>query len=94
MIFVGDDLPFELQIRTRNQHRWARLSEAVATRLDSEVKYGGGPESVRRALLLFSEAGAELDEGQRLARLAESRHLNPTMEIADSVDALNVRSRP
>jgi ppGpp synthetase/RelA/SpoT-type nucleotidyltranferase len=66
VIFRETDLPFELQIRTEGQHRWAQVSEEVAVHLGSEVKYGGGPEAVRRMLLLLSETIADLDEAERL----------------------------
>src|ERR1700693_838717 len=50
-LVVGDfGPPYEIQIRTRLQNRWAQLSE----RLDDKyplVKYGKGPPSVREALV-------------------------------------------
>jgi ppGpp synthetase/RelA/SpoT-type nucleotidyltranferase len=45
---------FEIQIRTRYQDEWATVVEKVADRLGLEVKYGGGPEAVRRPLLEVS----------------------------------------
>ena len=45
----------EVQVRTRNQRRWARLSE-LATSYDSSVKYGGGDTAIRQALDDLSDA--------------------------------------
>jgi hypothetical protein len=45
---------FEIQIRTRYQDEWATVVEKVADRLGLEVKYGGGPEPIRRLLLGIS----------------------------------------
>jgi len=70
IIFMEDDLPFELQIRTNGQHSWAQVSEEVATLVGPEVKYGGGPETIRRMLLLLSEANGELEELELLLGIA------------------------
>ena len=49
VVIRRDDRFVEVQIRTRNQREWARLSE-LATSYDSSVKYGGGGDVIRRAL--------------------------------------------
>jgi ppGpp synthetase/RelA/SpoT-type nucleotidyltranferase len=41
---------FEIQLRTRLQDRWANIVEKIADSLGIEIKYGGGSESVQKAL--------------------------------------------
>ena len=67
----------EVQVRTRNQRQWARLSE-LATSYDSTVKYGGGDPAIRQALDTLSESYWAYDQaGERpppdIARDAEAR---------------------
>ena len=59
----------EIQVRTEIQNEWANLSEALAHRVDPEVKYGGGPPTLRSALDDLSSQGAKLDSA--LAGLLE-----------------------
>ena len=42
--------PVEVQVRTLWEDMWANASEALAKSIDPEIKYGGGPPDVRRAL--------------------------------------------
>ncbi len=49
VVIRRDEKFVEVQVRTRNQREWARLSE-LATAYDSSVKYGGGDCGIRRAL--------------------------------------------
>lgn len=49
VVIRRDDRFVEVQVRTRNQREWARLSE-LATAYDSTVKYGGGDDGIRQAL--------------------------------------------
>jgi len=51
----NDGKPVEIQLRTELQHLWARLSELLADRRDSAIKYGGGPEAWRVLLTSLSE---------------------------------------
>lgn len=51
----------EVQVRTRSQREWARLSE-LATAYDSTVKYGGGDDTVRQALDDLSATYWEYDQ--------------------------------
>ncbi len=51
----------EIQVRTEIQNEWANLSEDLAHRVDPEVKYGGGPPTLRSALDDLSSQGAKLD---------------------------------
>ena len=52
----------EIQVRTEIQNEWANLSEDLFHRVDPEIKYGGGPPTLRSALDHLSQKGAELDE--------------------------------
>ena len=52
----------EIQVRTEIQNEWANLSEDLFHRVDPEIKYGGGPPTLRSALDYLSQEGAELDE--------------------------------
>lgn len=56
------DLPVEIQIRTDLQHVWAELSEKLADKHGIYLKYGGGPESVRRTLLDYSDIIFEFEQ--------------------------------
>ena len=40
----------EVQVRTELEDLWSNASEALAKRLDPEIKYGGGPPEVRNLL--------------------------------------------
>ena len=53
--------PVEIQIRTDLQHTWAELSEKVADFVGFDVKYGGGPDSVRQMLERYSRLISELE---------------------------------
>lgn len=52
----------EIQVRTEIQNEWANLSEDLFHRVDPEIKYGGGPPTLRSDLDRLSWKGAELDE--------------------------------
>ena len=67
----------EVQVRTRNQRQWARLSE-LATSYDSTVKYGGGDPAIRQALDTLSESYWAYDQAGE----------TPPPDIAGAVEAL------
>lgn len=67
----------EVQVRTRNQRRWARLSE-LATAYDSTVEYGGGEAAVRQALDDLPDAYWVYDQAGE----------TPPPDLADEVEAL------
>ncbi len=46
---------YEIQIRTKLQHVWAQLVELWAEKVDRDLKYGGGPESLAKSLFVLSE---------------------------------------
>jgi len=51
----------EIQVRTSLQHIWASTTEKLSDVLDSQIKYGGGPEILRKHLQVFSDAIAEFE---------------------------------
>ena len=61
VVIRREDKFVEVQVRTRSQREWARLSE-LATAYDSSVKYGGGDDAVRQALDDLSAAYWEYDQ--------------------------------
>lgn len=61
IVTVGDRW-VEVQVRSRLQDQWAQISEKLADRLGIEVKYGGGDEEVRQALL---GASREIEQNER-----------------------------
>ena len=56
----------EIQVQTRNQHRWQMVSE-LAAGYDISIKYGGGLQEINRALQDLSELAWRCDlEGTEL----------------------------
>lgn len=55
------DTPVEVQVRTDLQHHWAELSEKLSDLIDPSIKYGGGSESLREALLSSSATIASIE---------------------------------
>lgn len=49
------DKPIEVQVRTLLQHSWAEVSEKAADMIDPEIKYGGGPQSLRKKLQAITD---------------------------------------
>ncbi len=47
-------LPVEIQVRTTLQQSWAELCEKAADKIDSEIKYGGGPGEWKEILEVCS----------------------------------------
>jgi ppGpp synthetase/RelA/SpoT-type nucleotidyltranferase len=70
----------EIQLRTQLQQLWAAWSELLATAVDQAVKYGGGPEGIRRMLSLESRVIATL----------ESKELRETFGKEDSMSDLDL----
>lgn len=62
IIVRSTDLPVEVQLRTDLQHVWAELSEKLADAYGIGLKYGGGPDKIRRTLEDFSVLIAEFEK--------------------------------
>lgn len=75
-------LPIEIQVRTQIQHLWAEISEKFADKYGAEVKYGGGPEFVRRSLDAMSYLA------QRLERLESSTSTKGTAARKQEIEEL------
>ena len=66
----------EIQVQTRNQHRWQLVSERAAS-YDAAIKYGGGHPEVGRALLELSDLAYQCDlSGQDLPDAAVNQARN------------------
>lgn len=63
LVVRRDDLPVEVQIRTRNQHYWAVTVEGEEIRTGALLKDGRGPESTLRTYRAAAAALAEVDAG-------------------------------
>ncbi len=62
----------EIQVRSPLQHLWAELSEKVSDVADPAIKYGGGPEDIRRVLAKASELVASIEDLEKgIVRLLE-----------------------
>jgi len=66
--------PVEIQVRTALQHGWAEVSEKASDVLDPEIKYGGGPESLRSRLSRSSESVAAYEVAERAHEELEKAH--------------------
>jgi ppGpp synthetase/RelA/SpoT-type nucleotidyltranferase len=88
IIFVVDGYPIEVQVRTKLQHYWAEVSEKAADS-DPAIKYGGGPQEVRRSLLRVSKLVETLEEG-RLWRdsRAEETIADEMLKVIAEVDLI------
>jgi hypothetical protein len=56
--------PFEIQVRSDFQHKWAELSEKASDIVDPEIKYGGDGKGFNLPLMAISHmiAGYETEE--------------------------------
>lgn len=61
VIVRNTDHPVEIQLRTDLQHVWAELSEKLADTFGMDLKYGSGPDRIRRTLDDFSELIADFE---------------------------------
>jgi len=66
--------PVEIQVRTALQHGWAEVSEKASDVLDPEIKYGGGPESLRSRLSRSSESVAAYEVAEIAHEKYERAH--------------------
>lgn len=79
-------LPFEFQIRTLAQHRWAQLSERLADQHGFELKYGGGPSHVVAALMTMSRFVADTEYLQTIGR---ARADGASIDTDEAIEALD-----
>lgn len=90
LIAIADGKPIEIQIRTLLQHLWAELSEKLADVFEPAVKYGGGPDDIRKLLTEYSDIVKQMESlelmppgadqqlvglRQRIRRLLESKSI-------------------
>ena len=61
VVVRSTEFPVEIQLRTDLQHVWAELSEKLADQFGIALKYGGGPQSIRRTLDAFSDLIADFE---------------------------------
>ena len=67
-VILGSSPFLEVQIRTRRQDAWAELSERIADRYGIHVKYGAGPDRLRKMLDALSEYIARLEDAATSGR--------------------------
>ena len=75
--------PVEIQVRTALQHAWAEYSEKAADIYDHDLKYGLGPEALRRILDEYSLLIAEFEHGIE-DRMGQS---STTIELKQEISA-------
>lgn len=61
VIVLDYEIPYEIQIRTELQNRWAQLVERLNDRIPG-IKYGEGPEVIQRSLNRLSEQTDEVED--------------------------------
>ena len=71
-----NDRLIEVQVRTVLQNMWAQLSEGMATKIDSALKYGGGPEIEREKLYAASKLVCDMEivEQQAIGLKKDAMH--------------------
>lgn len=79
-------LPFEFQVRTLAQHRWAQLSERLADLHGFELKYGGGPSHVVAALMTMSRFVADTEYLQTTGRARADGEVIDTDEAIEALE--------
>ncbi len=99
LIAIADGKPVEIQVRTVLQHLWAELSERLADVVDPAVKYGGGPEEVRKLLNQSSDIVKQMEElelmplGADQQQLGELRQQMHQLLESQIIDAFKMRFR-
>ena len=84
--------PFEIQIRTGLQDKWANLSESLADHhRDHSIKYGQGPENIRRFLSDLSDAIDAFEEFE-MSRQMEEVQRNDDADLTAIPDVLGHRA--
>ncbi len=69
----------EVQIRTALQHAWAEMCEKCADIFDPSVKYGGGPQSLRRTLDQATEQIQQIEDVESSLARAGATELAVTL---------------
>ena len=80
--------PVEIQVRTALQHAWAEYSEKAADIYDHNLKYGLGPEALRRILDEYSSLIAEFEHSIEALMGQSSTALELKREISDQIAKL------
>ena len=83
-------LPFEFQVRTLAQHRWAQLSERLADQHGFELKYGGGPSHVVAALMTMSRFVADTEYLQTTGRARADGEVIDTDEAIEALERVQM----
>ncbi len=82
----------EIQVRTELQHLWAQWSESLATTVGQEIKYGGGPESLKRRLEVESATIAQLEERHGQVNIALAASLRGLSQSAQTEISRSIES--
>ncbi len=83
----------EVQVRTKLQHHWAELSEKFSDVIDPNIKYGAGPENVRKLLSGCTEYIVDLERMEtELAKLLDSANI-PREQFSDSLKQANATAK-
>ncbi len=80
VIVFPEDLPVEIQVRTRLQHEWADLLEKLSDRVGHGIRYGEPPDQRR------SDAQrSKLSANERKVDAAEQRLIDETVRLVMSI---------
>lgn len=71
----------EIQVRTREQHLWAEISEKLSDVVDPALKYGGGPNESRELLLEYSAMVADVERAELDVASAAARQAARDLEL-------------